>query len=129
MPSRLTTRPAVVRAAQGEHAELAVAVVERHVERVPDEVCAERKRVVRVRHRKAQPQGEPVPVRTPVESPVPSWWSQHASEIGEITLAVVVIGGLVAITVLTEGAATPGTAPLAAEEAEILANAARAAAQ
>jgi hypothetical protein len=55
-----------------------------------------------------------------VTDAVPSWWSQHASQVGTIALAVVVIGGLIAITVLTDGAAAPATGPAALEEAEIL---------
>jgi hypothetical protein len=70
---------------------------------------------------KPQPQGEGVPVRVPEQSPVPSWWSQHASEIGTIALAVVVIGGLVVITAATEGAATPATGPLLEEEVLVVA--------
>ncbi len=54
---------------------------------------------------------------------VPSWWSQHASQVGTVALAVVVIGGLIAITVLTDGAAAPATGPAALEEAELLSTA------
>jgi hypothetical protein len=71
----------------------------------------------------------PVPVPVPVTSPERSWWSEHAEEIGVVALAVVAIGGLVAITVLTEGAAAPATAPAIAEEAALLGTAAAALAQ